>query len=555
MSTLFTGRFVTCSSTELPRDLDSIQTQEYDWILVSSDGIIQELGRGSNAPSADHRLDFGDRIVLPGLADAHIHVLATGKALSTIDFRQCRSIDDMRTAIVNWVETNEDGSQTGVLVGEGWAQDAMNGRYPCAADFCDLPVHIASRPLVFYRACHHICVCNSVALQLLGLDSVHSACPPGGQIDRDPSGQPTGILRETAADLTRRIVPNTSELRSKYIQRGLAACLESGVTSVQTNDWASWPEYVALNDGGKLALRVFLTIPAVEIGCNGSPPANTVHSPLLSCHRVKLFADGSLGASTAALSAPYVELHRCAGNHAHEEVPSNSGLLLYTKEQLTSEIARSRAAGFRLEIHVIGDLAAECALDALESAGSQPHERPILTHCQVLRADLIDRMQAMGVVADVQPQFVMTDSAWVDKRLPPQLLSYAYAWKTLMSRGIVCAGGSDSPIESPFPLVGIHSAMRRPAPQLPDNIFRPSECLSFAQALWMYTAGAAYCAGAERTMGLLAPGYVADFVVIGERVGADESACDWFDRKPDQLLTTKVEQVWVAGDCRLHAHD
>jgi predicted amidohydrolase YtcJ len=430
--------------------------------------------------------------VLPGLADAHLHVLATGKARCTVDFRECRSIDDMRAALVAWVAQHpvaEDGDVNEPLLGEGWAQDAMGGRYPTAADFAEphLPRHIATRPLVLYRACHHICVCNDVrylawssrselyfcavvlmrnhhcglleshyvlkqvALRLLGIDAAR-ADPPGGRIDRLPNedeacnastagsstavnfGRPSGILRETAADLSKALSASTPAARLRYIERGLAECLTAGVTSVQTNDWSAWPQYCALADSDRLPMRVYLTIPAVEIDFEISPKAGETRGsahraasltvsgnagssdnsiahaggasggagPMLECHRVKLFADGSLGASTAALSAPYVEIHRCAQTHAQQRADSdgaaaaadghthshdhshdhndnaaaaseqqNSGLLLYTQEQLTAEIRRARDHGFRLEIHVwILDIFASSALNVTDSIKS-----------------------------------------------------------------------------------------------------------------------------------------------------------------------------------------
>ncbi len=201
----------------------------------------------------------------------------------------------------------------------------------------------------------------------------------------------------------------------------------------------------------------------------------------------------------------------------------------------------------------------------------------------MLRADLIERMVAAGVVADVQPQFVLTDSAWVDRRLPAPLLPFAYAWRTLLARGIVCAGGSDSPIELPAPLVGMHAAMRRPAASAcAERVFRAAECLTFAQALWMYTSGAAYCAGKEHVFGLLKTGYSADFVVLSPHadvtplplsLAASSSssplspstvnggvptpasdpaaAVNMFDAHPERLMECRVEQVWIAGSQRL----
>jgi len=230
---------------------------------------------------------------------------------------------------------------------------------------------------------------------------------------------------------------------------------------------------------------------------------------LLQCHRVKIFADGALGSETAALSQPYVIPHRCSNshsrsgsgshshshshNHTHDNVdpsarpltppspltsstpcdgsipveevsaasltksiPSstNYGILIHNVDSLTQCVRSAHEKGYRIEMHVIGDRAAELGLQAFEQVGLTPRDRPILTHCQVLRQDLVERMSRLGVIADIQPQFTVTDSRWAQARLPATLLPYAYAWKTLLEQGVHLAGGSDSPIELASPFFG-----------------------------------------------------------------------------------------------------
>jgi predicted amidohydrolase YtcJ len=307
----------------------------------------------------------------------------------------------------------------------------------------------------------------------------------------------------------------------------------------------------------------------------------------LESHRVKLFADGALGAQTASLSKPYVEVpHRCAGihgkhaaDHEHNDdggaaaaVASSSsdaassssspnyGLLIHTSAALKDKVSFAHSKGWRLEVHVIGDRAAEEALAAFESSGITAKDRPIMTHCQVLREDLVERMRAIGAIADVQPQFSVTDSKWASERLPDELLQWSYCWRTLLKRGVHVAGGSDAPIEVANPLLGMHAAIFRPVQQYdldqtggqakqsketeqplppitPDQRWRPSECLSVRESLALYTTGAAYAAGRENELGVLRRGFWADFTVLDRDVV----------QNPLELVRARVEQVYVAG--------
>jgi hypothetical protein len=253
---------------------------------------------------------------------------------------------------------------------------------------------------------------------------------------------------------------------------------------------------------------------------------------MLMCDRVKLFADGALGVGTAALSLPYIN------------DPSNSGMLLLSQEQLTSYVQEATSSGYRVEIHAIGDRAADVALTALEQAKVAAEKRPLLIHCQVLRSDLIDRMQRLGAIASIQPQFVTTDSRWLSEHLHPQLMQFAYAWKSLLDKGIVCAGSSDAPGESPKPLIGIYDAIYRPVGERTEQNrqqFKPEECLTVRQAIDLYTLGGAYAAMQEHRLGRLLPGYQADFIVL------DKDVCS----RPRDLLTAKVLQVWIAGQRKI----
>ncbi|GMF22958.1 unnamed protein product [Phytophthora lilii] len=187
----------------------------------------------------------------------------------------------------------------------------------------------------------------------------------------------------------------------------------------------------------------------------------------------------------------------------------------------------------------IGDRAAEQVLAALKSAGVQPEKRPLLTHCQILGEDLISQMREQGVIGNIQPSFTVTDASYVRKRLEDDILPYSYCWKRMLNSGVVCAGGSDAPIETCNPFQGIYDAIYRHKPDRPQDVFLPEEQLSFDQALALYTTGGAFAAMEEHKLGKIAPGFCADFVVLRHDVTQDHSAL---------VAPNIVESVWVNGN-------
>ena len=260
---------------------------------------------------------------------------------------------------------------------------------------------------------------------------------------------------------------------------------------------------LALQAAGELPLRVELTVSSGE---EGTPPP-AASPPLLRCVRVKIFGDGSLGAETAALRMEYVrqapeketdepeaevetEAEAAGGGEGGE---GNRGTMIFGPEELRRRVGAAHAAGYRLEVHAIGDAAAEAVLDAMEeelplrhtplplpmateaaaaataaaaaAAAAGTHARPVLTHCQVLGTDLIERMARLGVVANVQPSFVPTDARFVERRLPAAVHPTSYCWRSLLAAGVWCAGGSDAPVELPRPLLGMHDLMVRRVPR------------------------------------------------------------------------------------------
>ncbi len=487
--------------------------RHYTWMEVSG-GKISNLGTGVPPGSG---IDLGGKVVLPGFHDSHIHIFSLGRAAQRLNLVGSDSIAELKKRLQEYSQT----SKSDWIVGYGWNQDMMvDGRYPCKDDIDEV---ISDRPVVLFRACHHIGLVNSKGLDILGIDS-SSTSPEGGVIDFE-NGVPTGILREKALSMVTEHIQSASsvEERMRIIQRGIEECLKVGITSVQTNDPIAWEAYCQLDDEGKLPISVHLTFPVKEV-LNGSvPEPGAVHGNVVAS-RVKLFADGSLGASTAALNESYSD-------------GTDTGVLIYSDEELEGLVSDLAQKGWRIEIHAIGDRAAEQVIRAFKK---HPSVRPVLTHAQVLSASAIEELSNSDIIANIQPVFLGTDKTFADARLGERV-KYAYAWKTLIDNGILVAGGSDAPIESPNPLLGMYQAIYRRKNE-EDTPWRPEESLKFKEALELFTTRGAYASMTDGRSGALEIGMDADFIVLSEDVLED----------PRKLLTAKVLEVYKSG-LRIHS--
>lgn len=499
--------------------------EESHWLLVAG-GVVREVGVG-DVPSAirsERQHDLLGRVVFPGLWDSHIHVYGVGTQLSSVDLEGCASITELQDRTRQHLQLHGHATY---LQGSGWDQ-ALMGRIPTCED---LDACVGDVPAIFYRRCFHVCVLNSAALVACGITAA-TADVDGGVVDRRPDGTPTGVLREAAMDVLLSPLLDVevpTQLKKDRLWAGLQACVQRGITAVQTNDCKdignisdAYDVYHALDDEKALPCRVFLTVGWKDVGSPGIPTAGSANSSgRLSCDRAKIWTDGALGASTAALLEPYSDAD-----------DGNVGVLQMTPQEIDTAIQKVKFHGFRVEAHAIGDRAAKHLLQSFERH-LESGDRPVLTHCQILTEDLVAQMARSGTIANIQPQFVPSDLHVVRARLGEgERLRWSYAWKTLLSRGVALAGGSDAPVEAPAPLVGMADAM--------DHVLHDHERLSFAEALEMYTRGAAFAARAEDRLGGFEQGMGADFVVLDYTgpVGTISSA---------DLRSARVEQVYVQG--------
>jgi len=577
------------SGDECEGGKELVQPQPVSWFEVNEKGVFSRMGHdGACAPVTDYDthdgsndtisckvIDLAGKAVLPGFHDSHIHVYMLGEAATYLDLSGCESIEEMQDMVRAKAKEKtktktDDGNDSSWIIGVLWSQEKL-GRYPSADDLEDVA---PGRCIFLWRVCWHIGVASYEALKRAGIDSdttnntSHNI--PGGIIDMDQNtGRPTGILRETACQLITAVIKEKDPLvRRRHVERGLQKCLEAGLTTVHTNDANCCDIYRQLDQEGKLPIRVMITVGNSEIANTPTTVSSNIHifpagyrseSCLLSCHRAKIFSDGSLGAETAALRYAYnhdgddeistttngTNTDTKINNNNNNNNNNNRGVMIHTPQELTRQISKARTMGYRSEIHAIGDRAVETVLDALDEAGVTPDERPILTHAQILGDDLVRRMATMGVIANIQPSFVITDAAFAIKRLPPHLIPHSYIWKTLLESGVACAGGSDAPVETCRPLQGICDAMYRRSntnthtnEQSEEAAYLPEQCLTLSEAIDLYTKGGAWAAGVEDRSGIIKEQYEADFVVLDKAVLADPSV---------RLAAADVEQVWVAG--------
>jgi predicted amidohydrolase YtcJ len=455
---------------------------------------------GSNAEirkhvsSATKIIDAKNKTVIPGLIDCHVHMTEFGLFLQSPDLRNVKSIKQMQRKLREHALKRRG---KGWILGGRWDQEKFaERRYPTRWDLDDA---VTESPVFLVRICGHIGVANTAALRLAGITKETRV--EGGKIDLDKAtGEPCGILEGKAMSLIWKAVPKPN--LEAFEEACLLACtkaVEAGLTGVH---WLaeSTDEIQAirnLDSEGKLPLRVYLGIPLklldrlANLGLSFEAAGSMVKMGF-----VKLFADGSLGSRTAALKEPYAD------------DPNSKGLLLNSSKKLCQLVLKAHKAGFQVGVHAIGDRGIENVLDAYEEALKhfpRDDHRHRIEHCSILNPELITRMKRLSLVASVQPHFVASDF-WICNRVGSERARWAYPFKTLLQEGVMVASGSDCPIESISPLLGIWAAVVRK-----DNV---EQRLNVEEALKTYTVNAAYASFDEEKRGTIEAGKQADLTIL-----------------------------------------
>ena len=480
-------------------------------------------------------VDFGGHFVMPGFNDAHMHLADAGMQKLSVDLTGVKSLDEMRERVLTKVQTAKPGEW---ILGGGW--DETLWPVKVTPNRWDLDEVSAGHPVFLGRIDEHIAVANTRALQLASV-TLASRDPQGGQIDRNETGEPTGILRETARAAVQTVIPKpTHDKLRQGIEAGLNDLAGHGVTSAQDNSsWDDFQIYEELEKEGKLTARITEWLPfddSVEV-LNKKRDSHPQSDLMLHTGMLKGFMDGSLGSHTAALLEPYAD------------DANNSGLPRYESAKL-NEMATERAlAGFQLGFHAIGDKGIQMALDAFAEAEKAAREAKVkaqnggddfrmrIEHAQVTTPAQIARFKELKVIASMQPSHVLTDMRWARDRLGPKRAATSYAWATFLNKGVTLAFGTDYPVEPVTPFRGLFAAVTRKSENGKLEYF-PEQKLTMDQAIAAYTTGAAFAEFEEKEKGKLVPGMLADFVVLDRDVTA---------ASPEKVLGTKVLRTVVGG--------
>jgi predicted amidohydrolase YtcJ len=500
--------------------------------LAVRGGRIVYLGDDAGALAwrgpATRLLDLSGRAVTPGLIDAHSHLTGLGAALEQVDLGGAASYDEVIRRVREAAGRLPPGSW---VRGRGWDQNLWpDKRFPTHEA---LSRAVPDHPVWLTRVDGHAALINARALTVLGLDA-STRDPQGGRLLRDASGRPAGVLVDRAMDLARLPAPAGAD-RERQLAAAARHCVELGLTTVTDMGIheADYDAYAALRRSGRLPLRAALFLladdePLLARWLARGPEADP--AARITVRGIKMYADGALGSRGAALIEPY------------SDDPGNLGLLVSTGARLEAVARQAADHGFQVAIHAIGDRGGLVALDAMERAlgGPRPQLRFRLEHAQVLRLADIERMARLGIVASMQPTHATSDMPWARDRLGEARLAGAYAWRKVLAAGGRLALGSDFPVESADPRLGLYAAVtRQDLAGNPPGGWLPGERLSREEALRGFTLDAAWSLFLEREVGSLEVGKRADLVVF---------ARDPMTVPPAEMPRAEVDLTLVEGE-------
>ena len=498
-------------------------------LLIGRDGKVSQLltPRDKAPKQLDFRHDGKGLTMLPGLIDAHGHVIGLGFAALTLDLSGTNSLEEAQAAIRGYAAKYPDRRW---IIGRGWNQEKWGlGRFPTAAD---LDTAVADRPVWLERVDGHAGWANSRALEIAGITAATKS-PAGGRIEM-VDGKPSGIFVDMASDLVAKHVPAPRPVeRDLALAEAQQALLKVGVTAIADmgTTVADWQSYRRAGDEGWLSVRIFGYAAGIDnmVAIAGPRPTPWLYDDKLRLGGVKLYLDGALGSRGAWLKKPYAD------------APGQTGLPLLVPAELRNMMVRASMDGFQTAVHAIGDAANAEAIGAVEDLAPTytGDRRWRIEHAQIVDPADLPRLAKNGIIASMQPVHQISDRLMAEARLGPDRLAGAYAWNSILKAGGKLAFGSDVPVESPNPFHGIAAAItREDANGQPFGGWMAAERVSREQALAGFTIDAAYAAFAEGRLGSLSPGYRADFILVDT---------DPLLASPAQIRETKVTEAWVGG--------
>jgi len=473
------------------------------------------------------KLDAGGKTLIPGLIDAHGHVMGLGLSLITLDLSDTKSLAEAQAKIRAYAQENTGRKW---IIGTGWNQETWGlGRFPTAAE---LDAAVGDIPVWLERIDGHAGWANSAAIRAAGVSAATKA-PAGGRIEM-AAGKPAGVFVDKAMDLIQKVVPAPAPKdRDNALEKAQRALLAVGITGIADMGTSieDWQAFRRSADRGALRVRIMSYAYGLDnmVLIAGPEPTPWLYDDHLRMGGIKLLLDGALGSRGAWLKADY------------SDAPGQRGLPMIPSTQLRNIMSRAAMDNFQVAVHAIGDAANGEILDAIQEMSDTytGDRRWRVEHAQIIDPADLPRFARYGTIASMQPVHETSDWRMATARLGEARLKGAYAWKAMLDNKVPLAFGSDVPVESPNPFSGIAAAMsRQDAKGEPAGGWMPEQKVSFEAALDGFTRQAAFAGFAEKKFGSLVPGQRADFLLIDRNI---ETA------SPTDIRGTQVLETWING--------
>ncbi|MGB0937753.1 MAG: amidohydrolase [Colwellia sp.] len=532
------------ASTTLIKNVKGYTLQDKELVTFTAiqftDDKIDKLYSNSAPLPSNEKIKVIDgkgKTLLPGLIDAHGHVLSYGHSLLTVDLVNSSSEQESVERVVSYVKANSKISASekesmSWIQGRGWNQVQWpSNEYPSAKS---LDKYFPNTPIWLERIDGHAGWANSKAMELAGI-SHKTKTPSGGDIIRDQNGQPTGVFIDNAMSLILdKIAAPTKAEDKATLLKAMNSLASMGLTSVHDAgvdaDNLSLYKELTLDKNMPIRINAMLYLPTPNWQTVLEDGVFKSQDDMLTFNSVKIQADGALGSRGAALIEDYSDLH------------GHRGLLLHNGPELNNFITTAMKLGFQVNTHAIGDNANQIVLDSYEThikSSNTAHLRHRVEHAQVLRLKDIPRFEQLNVIASMQATHATSDKNMAQDRLGKERLLGAYAWRSLLNANAVIAAGSDFPVESPNPFFGLHASVTRQDHQnQPTGGWIESEKMTRLEAFNTFTQAAAYSGHQEKIIGSLAKGKKADFILTED---------DPFTIEESNLWKNKVISTWVDG--------
>lgn len=493
-----------------------IKNKKIDFI-GSNKEVLKKINKIRNVEI----IDLKGKTVLPGLIDTHVHLSSFGLLLKQMDLKNVLSIEELIEKIKNKAK-----SKIGrLIIGIGWDQEKFKEkRFPMR---WDLDKASENNSIIIIRVCGHLGVVNSYILNKINLEEISRKYKE--HIEFNEKGECTGIFKEKALkELLNEILKFSIKEIEEILSIAIKEALKNGLTCVNFLS-CNMIEFKALKNllkKGKLPIRIRAYINANYIDLISKPLKINDKLKLMG---IKILLDGSLGARTARLSKPYFDN------------PETRGTLLYSEEEIEELLLKAKKKKIQVAIHAIGDEAIDKALNIIEKVyGKKAKDFRIrIEHASLLNKEIIEKMRKIGVIASIQPHFVISDF-WAVRRLGEKRSRYLYPFKTLFNKGIIISGGSDCPVESINPFSGIYAAITRGKNEKIELWkYTKNEKLKMEEAIKLYTLNAAFASFDEKNLGSLEKGKYADLIVLSENP---------FRKRIEEIKDIKVDKVIINGE-------